>query len=89
MDVKVYSTEMCPWCKKAKDFLTENKVEFEYIDVSKDPEAAEEMEISRPVFSRLIEQARKKIAQLIINGHLLSIEGGNIHFRKNIIKCSK
>jgi predicted DNA-binding protein (UPF0251 family) len=50
-------------------------------------EAAEEMEISRPTFSRLIEQARKKIAQLIINGHLLSIEGGNVHFRKNIIKC--
>ncbi len=50
-------------------------------------EAAGEMGISRPVFSRLIEQARKKIAQFIVNGNLLSIEGGDIHFRKNIIKC--
>lgn len=50
-------------------------------------EAAEEMEISRPTFTRLIEIARKKIADFIINGKMLTIEGGNIHFRKNIIKC--
>ncbi|MBN1338930.1 MAG: DUF134 domain-containing protein [Bacteroidales bacterium] len=50
-------------------------------------EAAGEMEISRSTFTRLIEQARKKIADLIINGNLLLIEGGNVHFRKNIIRC--
>lgn len=50
-------------------------------------EAAQEMEISRSTFTRLIEQARKKIVDFIILGKLLSIEGGNIHFRKNIIKC--
>ncbi len=50
-------------------------------------EAAEEMEISRPTFSRLIEKARKKIADFIIEGKMLSIDGGNIHFRNNIIKC--
>ncbi|MGE0089712.1 MAG: DUF134 domain-containing protein [Bacteroidales bacterium] len=50
-------------------------------------EAADEMDISRPTFSRLIEQARKKIADFIMNGKLLSIDGGNVHFRNNIIKC--
>ncbi|MBL7139241.1 MAG: DUF134 domain-containing protein [Bacteroidales bacterium] len=50
-------------------------------------EAAEEMEISRSTFSRLIEKARKKIADFIIQGRLLTIEGGNIHFRSNIIRC--
>lgn len=50
-------------------------------------EAADEMEISRPTFTRLIEQARKKIAELIIDGKLLTIDGGNIHFRNNIIRC--
>lgn len=50
-------------------------------------EAADEMQISRSTFTRLIERTRKKIAELIINGRFLSIEGGNIHFRKNIIKC--
>ena len=50
-------------------------------------EAADEMEISRSTFTRLIEKSRKKIAELIINGKLLTIEGGNIHFRKNLMRC--
>jgi len=50
-------------------------------------EAAGEMEISRPTFTRLIEKARKKIAEFVIEGKMLSIDGGNIHFRNNIIKC--
>ena len=50
-------------------------------------EAAEEMEISRSTFTRLIEIARKKVAEFIVQGKLLIIEGGNIHFRNNIIRC--
>ena len=50
-------------------------------------EAADEMEISRSTFTRLIEQARKKIANFMIKGESLIIEGGNVHFRNNIIKC--
>ncbi|MBS0011422.1 MAG: DUF134 domain-containing protein [Bacteroidales bacterium] len=50
-------------------------------------EAAEEMEISRSTFTRLIEQARKKLADFITQGKMLSINGGNVHFRNNIIKC--
>lgn len=41
--VKVYSTPTCPWCHKAKDFLKENKVEFDDIDVSADDVARKEM----------------------------------------------
>jgi len=51
-------------------------------------EAAEEMEISRPTFTRLIEQARKKISELIVEGKILTFEGGNVHFRNNIIRCN-
>jgi len=50
-------------------------------------EAAEEMEISRPTFTRLIEAARKKMADFLINGKVLSLNGGNIHFKNNVIKC--
>ena len=50
-------------------------------------EAAEEMEISRSTFTRLIEKARKKLVDFIVSGKMLKINGGNIHFRKNIIKC--
>ncbi len=41
--VKVYSTPTCPYCHAAKEFLKENKVPFEDIDVSKDSKAAEDM----------------------------------------------
>jgi len=50
-------------------------------------EAAEEMEISRSTFSRLIEKARKKMASFMIEGTSLNIQGGNIHFRGNLIQC--
>jgi len=49
--------------------------------------AAEEMEISRPTFTRLIEQARKKISIFLVEGRQLNISGGNVHFRSNIIRC--
>jgi len=41
--VKVYSTPTCPYCKMAKEFLEENNVEFEDINVAEDHEAAKEM----------------------------------------------
>lgn len=49
--------------------------------------SAKTMEISRPTFSRLIEKARKKVATFINEGQALVIEGGNIHFNENLIKC--
>ncbi len=41
--VKVYGTPTCPYCHMVTEFLKENKVSFEYIDVSKDQEKAMEM----------------------------------------------
>ena len=58
----------------------------DYFGMSQE-EAAEEMEISRPTFTRLIECARKKTADFIINGKLLILEGGNIHFKQNVLRC--
>jgi len=49
--------------------------------------AAMEMEISRSTFTRLIEKSRRKVAKFLVEGKHLHIEGGNIHFRGNIIKC--
>ena len=39
MKVKVYSTSICPYCTAVKEFLRENKIEFESIDVSQNEEA--------------------------------------------------
>ena len=41
--VKIYSTPTCPYCRKAKAFLSENNIQFEDIDVSTSQQAAEEM----------------------------------------------
>lgn len=41
--VVVYSTPTCPYCIRAKQFLKENKIDFEDIDVSNDSAKADEM----------------------------------------------
>ena len=41
--VTVYSTESCPWCHKAKDWLKEKKIDFTDHDVGNDSKAAAEM----------------------------------------------
>lgn len=43
MNIKIYSTPSCPYCKLAKDFMAEKKIEFKEIDVAGDPSAANEM----------------------------------------------
>ncbi len=50
-------------------------------------DASKTMDISRPTFSRLIEAARHKMADFIINGKYLEIKGGAIHFRNNLFRC--
>ncbi|WP_300346541.1 glutaredoxin family protein [Clostridium sp.] len=41
--VKVYSTNSCPWCVKAKQYLKSKNVEFEDLNVQTDMEAREDM----------------------------------------------
>ncbi|KPK98854.1 MAG: glutaredoxin [Omnitrophica WOR_2 bacterium SM23_72] len=42
-NVKVYSTPTCPWCIRTKQFLKDNNIPFEDVDVSSNQQAAEEM----------------------------------------------
>ena len=41
--VKVYSTNSCPWCVKAKNYLSSLNVEYVDLNVQEDMEAREEM----------------------------------------------
>lgn len=43
MNVTVYSTSTCPFCKQTKAFLLEHKVDFSDIDVMADQDKAREM----------------------------------------------
>lgn len=50
-------------------------------------ECAEKMEVSRPTFQRILLSAREKIADSLVNGKTIHIEGGN--FTRNIcpVRC--
>lgn len=43
LKVIVYSTPSCPYCVMAKDFLKENKIQFEDVNVAADRKRAQEM----------------------------------------------
>ncbi len=43
MQVKIYTTPTCPYCKLAKSYMDEQGVAFEEIDVAADSDAAQEM----------------------------------------------
>ena len=42
-EVRLYSTPTCPYCRMAKEFLTQEGVPFTMVDVSEDEKAAREM----------------------------------------------
>ena len=41
--ITVYSTPSCPYCVRVKQFLKDNSIDFEDIDVSEDQQKAQEM----------------------------------------------
>lgn len=41
--VKVFSSDTCPYCTAVKGFLTENNIEFEEANVSRDVDARNEL----------------------------------------------
>ena len=44
-------------------------------------QAADKMRVSRPTFARIVESARKKIADALANGKALCIEGGAVNMK--------
>lgn len=36
VEVKVYSTINCPWCKKVKEYLSDKQVKFKEVDLTND-----------------------------------------------------
>ncbi len=42
-EVIVYTTPTCPWCQATKEYLRAREIDFEEVDVSADPAAAQEM----------------------------------------------
>lgn len=53
----------------------------------KQEEAAKKMNISRPTFTRIVESARRKISDALVNGKALRIEGGSFVFLGKRVRC--
>ncbi|NLX66064.1 MAG: DUF134 domain-containing protein [Bacteroidales bacterium] len=60
----------------------------DYEDLSQE-EAAVKMDISRPTFTRLINQARKKVAKAFVESRAILMEGGNYVIEDFWYKCQK
>ena len=43
MKVTIYSTPLCSWCKKTKEFFSKHKVKYKDINVAADQKAAHDM----------------------------------------------
>jgi predicted DNA-binding protein (UPF0251 family) len=54
-------------------------------------EAGKRMGVSRATFGRIVERARRIVADALINGKAIHVEGGNyaISSRKGLLECSK
>ena len=52
-------------------------------------QAAEQMGISRPTFARVVESARKKVADALVNSKALKIEGGVVEMLgQRLFRCN-
>jgi glutaredoxin-like YruB-family protein len=43
MDVTIYGTPSCPFCRRTKDFFKKNKIDFRDVNVADEKEGAREM----------------------------------------------
>ncbi|HCL56171.1 MAG TPA: NrdH-redoxin [Spirochaetia bacterium] len=43
MQIKLYTTPSCVYCRKAKDYFTSKKISFTELDVARNQQYAEEM----------------------------------------------
>jgi predicted DNA-binding protein (UPF0251 family) len=50
-------------------------------------ECAQRMNISRPTFHRVLGAARRKLADALLNGKAIRIEGGNYEMAKRRFRC--
>ncbi len=50
-------------------------------------QASELMQVSRPTFTRIYASARQKIAQALVEGRPITIEGGKVYFDSDWYQC--
>lgn len=52
-------------------------------------QAAEQMQVSRPTFTRIYNKALEVVAKAFVEGKVILIEGGNYEFERKWFRCKK
>jgi predicted DNA-binding protein (UPF0251 family) len=52
-------------------------------------ECAQRMRISRPTFHRVLQSARRKVADVLVNGKALRVQGGNFALASQPFQCRR
>ena len=60
-EVTIYSTQVCPYCVKAKQLLSSKGVDYKEIDISQDPALVEEAQTRSG--------GRRTVPQIFIGDH--------------------
>lgn len=65
MTLTVYSKTVCPYCVQAKNYLKQNKIDFEEINIEQDDQARD----------FIMSQGHRTVPQIYLNGELF-VSGG-------------
>jgi predicted DNA-binding protein (UPF0251 family) len=86
---KPYGIQRCP--KRSLSLLFDEYESIRLLDYEgmNQEQAAEKMNISRPTLTRIYEKARKTLATAFVEGNIILIEGGNVHFEKQWFRCKR
>lgn len=74
--IVMYGADWCPDCRKSKAFLTDNKINFQYIEIDK-----EENQWAIPIIKEL-NNGKRKIPTILINDDIVLVEPENEELRK-------
>jgi len=78
--VEIYSTESCPYCFKAKDYLKEKKVRYIEYNVAEDHKRAKEM---------MEKSGQMGVPVIDINGKIIVVYNPNLEVFKNQLNFNK
>ena len=73
-NIVLYGADWCPDCRKSKAFLTENKINFQFIDT-------ELNEWAIPIITK-INNGKRKIPTIVINDDIILVEPENEELRQ-------
>jgi thioredoxin reductase (NADPH) len=72
----LYGADWCPDCRKSKSFLTDNKINFQFIDTDKNDWAI-------PIITKL-NNGKRRIPTIVINDDIVLVEPSNEELRHTL-----